>query len=89
MAAWLTIIISSLIVGVVCAWRLTGRWGLICSGTVPWLGVLTWLLYLEQQPYRGGGASMWLIAQVFAGTVAAVVGVAAYLATRRAFRGVV
>jgi hypothetical protein len=88
MAAWLTIIVLSALAGGVCAWRLNGRWGLFCSGAVPWCGVLAWLLYLEQQPYRGGGASIWPIAQLFAGTVAAVVGIAAYLAVHKLFRGI-
>jgi len=89
MEAWLSIITLSAVVGAACAWRLSGRWGLVCAGTLPWLGLLAWLLYLEQQPYRGGGASMWLVAQAFAGTVAAVVGIATYLVTNRFFRGIV
>jgi hypothetical protein len=47
--------------------------------------VLTWLLYNEYfVPYRGGGTSMWPIAQLVAGTVAAAVGMLATAVTRAA-----
>jgi len=89
MTEWLAIILLSAIVGAACAWRLSGRTGLVCSGAVPWLGVALWIAYLEQQPYRGGGASMWLIALLWAGAVAAAVGIAAYLGINKLFRGFV
>jgi hypothetical protein len=44
------------------------------AGAVAWLLMLTWLLVNEYVlPYRGGGASMWPIAQLFGGTAAAAV----------------
>lgn len=40
-----------------------------------WLGMLFFLLFNEYVlPYEGGGASMWPLAQLFAGTAAAVSG---------------
>lgn len=90
MAAWLILIALSAIAGLGCAWAFGGRLGLIASGAVPWLGMLTWLLYNEYfVPYQGGGASMWPIAQLFGGTVAAVVGMTSYVFVRRLFRGTV
>lgn len=55
------------------------RWDLgkavIVGAAVPWFGLLAWLLYSEYVlPYRGGGASMWPIAQMFAGSIAAIAG---------------
>jgi hypothetical protein len=89
-AAWLILIVGSAAVGLLCAWRLSGRFGLICAGAVPWLGVLGWLLYLDYfVPYQGGGASMWPIALLFAGTVAVVVGAASYLFVQKLFKNVV
>ena len=75
LAVWLILIVLSAIAGAACAWALNGSFGLFASGAVPWLGMLGWLLYNEYfVPYHGGGASMWPIAQLFAGTVAAAVG---------------
>ena len=90
MTSWLIIVAASVVVGVASAWLLSGRGGLIVAGAVPWLGMLAWLLYHEYfVPYSGGGASMWPIAQLFAGTVAAVVGMVTYSFVRRLFRGIV
>ena len=52
------------------------KWAIYIAGAVPWFGLLAALLYTEYfTPYRGGGASMWPIAQFFGGTVAAAIGV--------------
>jgi hypothetical protein len=85
MAAWLIIIFISAGVGLICAWRLSGRVGLACAGVVPLLGVLTWVLYLADQPSPGGGASMWPIAFVFAGAVAGCIGIGTYVGARKLF----
>lgn len=75
MNAWLSILIPSAFVGAMCAWKLNGKTALICSGAIPWVGLLSWLLFNEYfMPYRGGGASMWPIALLFAGTAAAATG---------------
>ncbi len=86
---WLTIVVLSAIAGTVCGWLLPGRRAVVWGGAVPWLGLLGWLLYNEYVlPYRGGGASMWPIAQLVAGSVAAAVGAftAAVARTLRAKR---
>jgi hypothetical protein len=80
---WLTIIVLSAIAGMVCGWFLPGRRALTWGGAVPWLGLLGWLLYNEYVlPYRGGGASMWPIAQLVGGSVAAIVGILAAMGAR-------
>ena len=57
---------------------------LACSAAIPWLGLLTFLLYTEYfVPYRGGGASMWPIAMMFSGTAMAIVGFCVCALTRR------
>ena len=85
--AWLTIIVPSLLTGLLLALFFRGRIGLILSGLLPWLGLLVMLLYQEYfVPYQGGGASMWPIAQLFGGTVAAAIGVMAYTVGSKAFR---
>lgn len=79
MTTWITIIALSAIVGFLCSSFLGGAAAWIASALLPWLGVLAWVLYHAYiAPYQGGGASMWPIAQLFAGTVAAVVGLAAH-----------
>jgi putative exporter of polyketide antibiotics len=84
MAQWLTIIGLSALVGFLCAHKLHGAWGGVAAGAIPWFGLLGWLLYNEYfVPYQGGGASMWPVAQLFAGTVAAIVGVASYALAQR------
>lgn len=83
MIIWLYIIILSAITGFICSVFLKGKIGAICSGAIPWLGLLTSLLYQEYfVPYKGGGASMWPIAQLFAGTIAAAIGITVYKFTK-------
>jgi hypothetical protein len=82
---WSTLIVLSALAGAACGWILPERRTIAWGGAVPWLGVLAWLLYNEYfVPYRGGGASMWPIAQLVAGTVAAAVGMLATAVTRAA-----
>ncbi len=84
MNIWLVIVVLSALTGWVCARWLSGYSGLLASAAVPWCGLLAWLLLVEYVlPYRGGGASMWPIAQLFGGTVAAVVGVLSYVVFSR------
>jgi hypothetical protein len=58
------------------------------AGAIPWSGLLACLLFSEYcLPYRGGGASMWPIAQLFGGTIAAGTGVVFHRFGVRVFRG--
>lgn len=75
MILWLTIVILSALVGAISGYSIRSWWAIFVGGAVPWLGLLSMLLYDEYfVPYSGGGASMWPVAQLFAGTVAAIVG---------------
>jgi len=66
------------LVGIVSAFLVKGGKAIVLGGAIPWLGVLAWLLYNEYfVPYSGGGASMWPIALIVAGTAAAVAGASA------------
>lgn len=72
---WPTLIMLSAIAGSICGLVFRKYRSIICGAAIPWLGVLAWLLYNEYfLPYQGGGASMWPVAQLVAGSVAAVVG---------------
>jgi hypothetical protein len=72
---WIPIIGLSVLAGVVSALLIKSRANIVVGAAVPWLGVLAWLLYNEYYvPYQGGGASMWPIALIFAGSIAALVG---------------
>lgn len=86
MSDWATIIIFAALAGVLCAIFLRGATAWVMSALLPWLGVLAWLLYQAYVvPYPGGGASMWPIAQLFAGTIAAGVGLTAHAVAHRMF----
>ena len=75
MNPWLTLTVLSVLAGGISAYLIRSWWAICVGGAVPWLGLLGLLLYYEYfVPYSGGGASMWPIAQLFAGTVAAAVG---------------
>jgi hypothetical protein len=75
MGAWVTLTLLSAFAGVLAGVLLRGLKGIVAGGVIPWCGMLAWLLYHEYfVPYRGGGASMWPIAQAIGGGVAAFVG---------------
>ena len=75
---WLGILVPSTLIGSICGLLVKGRLAFILAGGIPWFGLLGALLYSEYiLPYEVGGASMWPIAQLFGGTVAAVVGIIA------------
>lgn len=85
MNPWLPLLGLSALAGAVAAVTVNGRKGLFIAGAVPWCGLLAFLLYTEYfVPYQGGGASMWPIAQLFGGTIAAFVGIAAAALVRAA-----
>jgi hypothetical protein len=87
LAIWLLLIGTSALVGYVCAQRLSGRTGMVWAGAIPWLGLLAFLLIGEYVlPYGGGGASMWPVAQLVAGTAMAFTGVVSYLIVQRRAR---
>lgn len=73
---WLIIICLSAFSGALCAVVFTGKRSMVCAAAFPWLGLLAWLLYGAYfAPSTEGGASMWLVAQLFAGSIAAAIGV--------------
>lgn len=84
---WSVIVGGSALIGVLVAWQVPRRPRLLAAA-VPWFSLLAWLLYYEYfVPYYGGGASMWPVAQLVGGTVAAVVGwVSCIVAQRLWFR---
>jgi hypothetical protein len=82
--AWLGLLLPSAIVGIICGYFIKKRrLGIMLAFFIPWFGLLTYLLYKEYfVPYQGGGASMWPIAQIFGGTIAAGTGVSFYLLSK-------
>lgn len=80
---WPTLIILSVLAGGICGGLIRGRRAILWGAAVPWLGMLAWLLYNEYLvPSGEGGASMWPVAQLIAGTVMAVAGGVAAAAVR-------
>lgn len=88
MHVWLILIGGSVLFGFLTAKLLKKNWAIYIAGAVPWSTLLAALIYAEYfTPYEGGGASMWLIAQLFGGTIAAAVGVASYKLTTFFIKG--
>ena len=84
MNPWVPLLGLSALAGMVAGAVLKGSRAVLVGAAIPWLGVLAWLLYNEYfVPYQGGGASMWPVAQFFAGSIAALVGAAAAAITMR------
>jgi hypothetical protein len=87
MSPWVPLIGLSVLAGVGSALLVNGRKAILLGAALPWLGTLAWLLYNEYfVPYQGGGASMWPIALLFAGSITAGVGAAAAGVTNRVRR---
>jgi hypothetical protein len=75
---WLGILVLSALIGSICGSVTKKTVAVVLSGAIPWFGLLSGLLYSEYfLPYQGGGASMWPVAQLFGGTVAAATGIGA------------
>jgi hypothetical protein len=72
MLAWSLLIVLSGLVGGLTARFLKRPVAIVIGAGAAWWGMLAYLLFDEYVlPYRGGGASMWPVAQLFGGTVAA------------------
>ena len=84
MLTWPAILLGSVVIGVVCGLLIRGKLALLAGAALPWLILLGVMLYHEYfMPYDGGGASMWPVAQLVAGTPAAILGlVSAWIARR-------
>jgi hypothetical protein len=72
MKAWLFIIGVSALIGILTAVIIRKKWGIILAAAIPWLGLFASLYNND---------SMWVIAQFFGGTVAAVVGAITFTIT--------
>ena len=87
---WIPMLIVPAVIGCAAGMFLRGRTAILVGATVSWCGLLAVLLWFEYvQPPQTGGASMWPIAQLVGGTVAASVGGfcaqgASHLRSRRA-----
>lgn len=83
---WSIILIPSVVWGVFCAYKIKSKYAKFLAGAVPWLALLIALLFsVYYLPYDEVDASMWPIAQLFAGTIMAVVGVYSYKYARKLF----
>jgi hypothetical protein len=79
MTVWLCILVPSALIGWVCAWFSVTWRGTVVAAVIPWSGLLVFLLMSEYVlPYQGGGASLWPVAQLFGGTIAAGIGAASH-----------
>ena len=84
MLVWTVLIVGSAFIGFLTAIFVKKNWGVYFAGALPWFLLLAAILYTEYfMPHQGGGASMWPIAQLIGGTVAAVIGVISFNLTRK------
>ena len=83
MRVWIILIVGSAFIGFLTAVFLKKNWAIYAAGAIPWFLLLIAILYTEYLvPYQGDGASMWPIAQLIGGTIAAVIGVVSFMITR-------
>lgn len=76
---WSIILLPSVAWGLFCAYKIKSKHAKFIAGAVPWITLLIALLFsVYYLPYEEVDASMWPIAQLFAGTIMAVVGVFSY-----------
>jgi hypothetical protein len=81
---WAVLIFGSSGIGIACGLMSNKKRAFVLGATVPWLTLLAILLINETfGSYSSGGASMWPIAQLFGGTVAAPVGLVSVELTQR------
>ena len=79
---WILLIGISAAIGFAFGRSVKGIRGSVLSALVPWLLLLVTLLLTEYVvPYSGGVASMWPVAQLVGGTVAAAFGLLSFLIT--------
>ncbi|MBC3910221.1 MULTISPECIES: hypothetical protein [Undibacterium] len=72
---WLIIISASALMGFAVARFYRGNFPAVLAAFLPWTSLLAWLLFSEYVlPVQSGGASMWPVAQLFGGSVAALTG---------------
>ena len=83
MEPWAYIVIPSAFVGALSGYLLRGRIlyvvaSYVVAAALPWFGLLAYLLYyIYLKPNRAPGASLWIVAQLFGGTLAALTGIVA------------
>jgi hypothetical protein len=75
MSPYLVISIGSAMIGIAAGWRWRSPRAGTTAAAVSFVGVASWVLYVEYLvPYSGGGASMWPIAVIVYGTMSATIG---------------
>lgn len=72
MLVWLILLVPSALVGLLCALYLKSNWAIYIAGSIPpsvFTLILLYSVYFD--PYPGSDATMWPIALIFGGGVAA------------------
>lgn len=82
MTAWLALLSMAAVTGGLSARHLSGAPSWLVSALLPPTLFLAALLATEHLGAQGGGASMWQIAFLVGGTVAALVSLCSHLAVR-------
>lgn len=76
---WALILLPSIAWGCFCGYKLRSSYTPFLAAFVPWLGLLFCLIVsVYVLPNDSKDASMWLVAQLFGGSIMAVVGYLSY-----------
>lgn len=74
-------------IGFLVALIVKSRWAVCLAGAIPWFGLLAALVITVYfLPNNEADASMWLIAQLFGGTVAAAIGIVSFKLSQHLLR---
>lgn len=83
MHVWLIWLGSSAFIGALCAIFIKKAWAIYMAGGLPWLGLLSALIYTVYfAPGHDGGDGFWIIAQLVGGTIAAITGMLSFRGIR-------
>lgn len=83
MYVWIVLIGGSTLIGFLSAMLIKKSWSIYVAGAVPWLILLTALIYTEYfSDWEKGGLGAWVLAQFLGGTIAAAIGVISCIITR-------
>ena len=87
MAIWLILIGGSALIGFFVALVVRTWWAVYLAAAIPWFGLLGALLFtVYVLAADDPDASMWLIAQLVGGTVAALVGILSFKLAKHLLR---
>ena len=81
--AWVIVLSLAAIIGFACAYLIKNRWSMVLAGALPWITLLTWLIYRAGPNPSDEVLNYLVIIQAVMGTVAAITGLVVYRFTKK------